>query len=72
MQTFYWQTDEPHSCNEVTMQDFLDNHLESKFEVLEHDGSYAEILDTETNETFAAYACGNGDFYNHKIEFEKL
>jgi hypothetical protein len=54
------------------MQVFLDNHLESKFEVLEHDGSYAEILDTEINETFAAHAYGNGDFYNHKIEFEEL
>jgi len=72
MQTFYWQTTEPHATNEETMQDYLDNHLPSEFEVTLQDGTYAEITNIQTNECFAAHASGNGDFCNHKIEFEKL
>jgi len=53
------------------MDDYLDNHMPDVFEVIVNDGSYAEIRDPHGN-VFSVSASGNGDFKNHKVEFEKL
>lgn len=74
MEHYIWSTENPHSSNEQTMNDFIENHIESiftsKFEVFV-DGSYAEV-DIINGNRFALHASGNGDFLNHKIRFEKL
>ena len=66
----YWTTQEFHANNSVTMSDFIENKLDEDVEVLMTDGSYAEI---EWNgNKYAIRASGNGDFLNHKVEFELL
>lgn len=71
LETFYWSTD-PHSNNTETMDDYLNNHLLEGFEILEQYGSYAEIKNQESGAIYGLHASGNGDFCNHKIEFELI
>lgn len=75
MKNYYWQTSEPHADNTVTMNQFLDDHLEyhcgEGTEILLEDDTYAEIK-TPKGETYAVHASGNGDFCNHMIRFELL
>lgn len=75
METFYWKTESPLATNTDTMNDFLDNHLESycglDYKIIEQDGTYAEIENSEGT-TYGLHASGNGDFCTHKVEFEKL
>jgi hypothetical protein len=74
MKTYYWQTEQPHVNNNETMADFLENHLGTACgegaETLLNDGTYAEIF--TNGELWAAHVSGNGDFTNHKAEFELL
>ena len=72
MEQFIWQTEKPHSDNTETMIDFLENHLESNFLILETDGSYAEIQCRNTDAIYSVHASGNGDFTNHSVTFELL
>ena len=72
METYYWETEEYHANNMVTMSDYLDNHLPDNFDVLMIDGTYAEIKDTDTGKTWAVHASGNGDSNSHKAEFAPL
>lgn len=72
METYYWSTENEHANNTETMQDYLNNHLSSIFLVITEDGSYAEIHNPETHETFGVHASGNGDFRNHKVEFKLI
>jgi len=69
METYYWTTKEPHRDNTETMQAYLDdvNMLDIKMV----DGSYAEGVNSK-GERYALHASGNGDSYNHKIEFQFL
>ena len=69
METYYWTTKEPHFNNEETMQQYLDdiNMLDIKL----IDGTYAEGVNAK-GERYALHASGNGDSFNHKIEFELL
>jgi len=69
---FYWQTDYYHHDNSFTMQDFLDNHLPIEFEVILDDGSYAEVRQLCTDAIFSLDAKGNGDSYNHVINWKLL
>lgn len=71
MNTYYWTTDEYHSDNSITMLDYLNNHIDEESKVLMVDATYAEIVDKEGNK-YAVHASGNGDSFNHKIEFEEL
>ena len=68
---YYWETDEPHSDNTVTMCDFLNNHLGSYFEIVEQDGSVA-ILRGRAGEKCSIQAIGNGDFTHHKVVWCKF
>lgn len=70
--SFYWSTEYYHDNNAFTMQDFLNNHLPSDFEIILEDGSYAEIKHICTDEIFSVDAKGNGDSYNHKVNFSRL
>lgn len=69
-ETYCYSTDFEHETNEYTMHDFLENELPYKWDVLVQDGTYAEI--EFEGKRYGVHASGNGDFKNHKIEFEKL
>lgn len=70
METYKWHTTEAHSDNNETMNDYLDNHLPECFKPIFQDGTYAEIRNENTGQIFAVHASGDGDFCNHKVEFE--
>jgi hypothetical protein len=72
MEQFNWETEISHSNNTETMNDYLENHLDSSFLILEHDGSYAEIQCQNTDAIYAVHASGNGDFTHHSVRFELL
>jgi hypothetical protein len=72
MQNFNWETEESHSNNIETMSDYLENHLPSKYHIVNQDGTYAEIQSEENAEIYAVHASGNGDFTHHSVRFEKL
>ena len=70
METYYWKTLDYHHDNSFTMDDYLRFHLPGNTEVIMIDGSYAEIK--YMDKKYALHASGNGDSYNHKVEFEEL
>ncbi len=70
-ETYYWSTNHDHFNNETTMSEFLDDHLSETCDIIYVDGTYAEIL-TEDGIVYGVHASGNGDSYNHKIEFEEI
>lgn len=69
MKTYYWTTKEEHSDNTETMQNYLDEV--NMLDITHLDGTYAEGVNCK-GEKYGLHASGNGDFRNHKIEFEKL
>lgn len=70
---YFWSTEHAHDTNNDTMHDFIDYHLDvDKFDLTYHDGTYAEITDRQTGKEYEVHASGNGDFYNHKVEFKEL
>lgn len=69
MDTIYWTTEEPHFDNNTTMCDYLETI--NMLDIVFVDGTYAEGMNA-MGEKFAIHASGNGDSYNHKIEFELL
>ncbi len=74
IEPYYWGTDEPLSTNMGNMADYLENHLDQHLPwavIVTVDGTYAEIIDINGRK-FAINASGNGDFCNHKVEFEGI
>lgn len=71
MNPYYWKTEEPHSTNIDTMNDYLDNEMPEGWVIADIDGTYAEVVDTDGNK-WAVHASGNGDCNNHKVEFELI
>lgn len=69
---FTWESDNPHSDNSYTMEEYLNDHLPDKFDIIYHDGSYAEILDRNSGEKYEVHAGGDGDFNNHRIKFRLI
>lgn len=69
METFIWKTEYAHNDNEQTMQEYLSEYCE--LDITLTDGTYAEGMDNQGN-LWAIHASGNGDYFNHKIEFEAL
>ena len=69
METFIWTTKYAHNDNEQTMQEYLYEYCD--LDITLTDGTYAEGFDLEGN-LWAIRASGNGDSFNHKIEFEEL
>jgi hypothetical protein len=70
MNPYCWHTDEVHANNTVTMNDWIENH-NTQLDIYLIDGTYAEGIDQEGN-TWEVHASGDGDFNNHKIEFELI
>lgn len=70
METYRWTTQEEHTDNTETMNDYLDNHLPQCFKVMFQDGTYAEIKNRNSHQRFEVHASGDGDFRNHKVEFK--
>ena len=70
METLRWMTTNEHQDNNETMQDYLQNYLPSCFDIILEDGTYSEIKNRNTDKVFAVHASGDGDFNNHKVEFE--
>ncbi len=70
IEDFRWSTEEPHSDNIETMNDYLDVHMPTEWKLLVVEGTYAEIKNNEGN--FAVHASGDGNCYNHRITFEEI
>ena len=70
--SFYWKTDYYHHDNAFTMQDFIENHLPTEFEVILDDGSYAEVQQHATDAIFSLDAKGNGDSFHHVVDWHVL
>ena len=68
MDNYCWETEEELATNEITMHDYIGNHMPDDWVVIYHDGTYAEIITTDLSK-YALHASGNGDFRRHKIEF---
>lgn len=69
MNPYTWSTDYAHVDNEQTMQEYLHEHC--MLNITYVDGTYAEGYN-QIGDTYAIRAMGNGDFCNHRIEFELL
>tara|TARA_R110000787_G_C13064462_1_gene408225 strand:- start:83 stop:331 length:249 start_codon:yes stop_codon:yes gene_type:complete len=75
MESYYWTTEEYHSDNNITMSEYLE--MQEEFTHEQHltidyaDGTYAEGLDCKGNR-WSVHASGDGDSFNHKIEFYLL
>ena len=54
------------------MQDFIENHLPTEFEVILDDGSYAEVQQHATDAIFSLNAKGNGDSFHHVVDWHVL
>lgn len=67
LETYYFGG-EYHDTNEITMHEFLEEHIPVGSEIIEHDGTFA-VIEID-GERFGCHASGDGDSYNHKIEFE--
>ena len=70
--SYYWQTDYSHADNTITMLDFLNNHLALGQSVVLYDGSYCEVKNADNGKLFSLHAKGNGDSYNHCVEWEQI
>lgn len=71
METFRWNTGEYHPNNTITMYHYLENHLLHEFwNIIFEDGSYAEIQNKYDGAIWSVHASGDGDSYNHKVEFK--
>lgn len=74
MDTIYWSTEDALSDNNIVMSVYLDaiNELDiNELDITMVDGTYAEGINA-LGEKYAIHASGNGDFFNHKIEFVKI
>jgi hypothetical protein len=66
MESIYWETEEAHSNNSVTMGDYLESI--NMLDIHLVDGTYAEGSNAK-GERYEIHASGNGDFNNHRIDF---
>lgn len=69
METYYFTTLEAHVNNEETMNVYLENHC--MLDIIFVDGTYAEGINSK-GEKYGIHASGNGDSFNHKIDFELI
>lgn len=69
MDTIYWPTEDELSDNNIVMSVYLD--AINELDITMVDGTYAEGINA-LGEKYAIHASGNGDFFNHKIEFVKI
>jgi len=72
MDDYTWRTDESHSDNSETMNDYLDNEMDQTWEIIMVDGTYAEIVTYDQGDKYGVHASGDGDSFSHRISFESL
>ena len=65
---YYWTTEEYHPDNNCTMGEFLEMLDHDEVEIYYVDGTYAELR--INGDYYRVDASGNGDSFNHKVEFE--
>lgn len=74
MEDYIFNTQHPLATNSETMTVFIEDHFydvfDSEAQVLQVDGTYAEV--ESDNKIYAVNASGNGDFISHRIRFEIL
>lgn len=70
METFYWSTINDHFSNSETMSEYLMEHMPDDYKLIFQDGSYAEIQNKISGVIWGVQARGNGDSFNHMVEFE--
>jgi len=68
---FYWETEEYHHDNSITLNDWLENQMQDDVEITYQSGSYCEVINS-FGESYSLMVGGNGDSYSHQIEIEKL
>lgn len=68
--SFNWATSYYHNDNSFTMKDFLENYLQPEANIILEDGNYSEI--EIEDKKYALEASGNGDSYNHCIEWKEI
>ena len=71
MQPHYWTTEDYHHDNSVTMSEYLNGIMDEEWSIICHDGTYAEV-ELPSGDKFEVHASGNGDSFNHKIEFVEI
>lgn len=71
LNTYFFTTEEPLNTNSKIMDYYLSSEeCNSIFKkILYVDGTYAEGV-THDRYLYEIYASGNGDFYNHRIDFK--
>lgn len=69
MEDITWSTEEPLNSNSDVMQDYLENI--NMLDITYIDGTYAEGMNCK-GEKYEIHAGGDGDFFNHKIEFKRI
>ena len=67
METYRWRTPQPHNNNNVTMDDYLNNHLPQCFDVVFEDGTYAEIKNKNTDRETLVFMV-----FNPRIDTSKV
>ena len=75
MEPFYWETDESHHNNGVTMSEYLEAYNTPDnpqyLEITLVDGTYAEGKNKE-GQRYEIHAYGDGDSWNHIVEFKLI
>lgn len=69
METFYWSTEYEHANNSQTMSEYIELYLPGEWDVEFIDDAFAIISNRKT--ILEVHASGNGDSFNHKVEFKE-
>ena len=69
MDTIHWATEESHADNNETMCDYLESI--NMLDITVVDGTYAEGRNA-SGELYEIHASGDGDSFNHKVEFKLI
>ena len=67
--SYYWETEDSHTNNTETANDFIKNELPPNVDVYFHDENYLEFI-FEDGKYYSATIFGNGDFTHHQANFE--
>jgi hypothetical protein len=70
MNTLRWKTEQSHNDNNVTMLYYLEN-INETLDITYVDGTYAEGVNEE-GVRYEIHVSGDGDSFNHKIEFVEI
>lgn len=66
-----WSTEESHTDNSETMNDYLDFEMDQSWSVDLIDGTYAEVT-TDCGIRYEVYVSGDGDSFNHMAKLVRI